>query len=174
MNISRRLPSGRARKPIVWARVSIGLGCAFLCLIAVPPAHAQLPGIDSPQPINAFLNGNLPANIPGVGSGNWEVVDAFPNLTFTDPVLLLPKPNSTNLFVVGKPGLIWEIPNNPAATPGDISTVLDISPLVRLGGDTGLLSMAFHPEFGQPGSPNRGYFYIWYRYTAPPADQDSF
>ncbi|MEM7144445.1 MAG: PQQ-dependent sugar dehydrogenase [Verrucomicrobiota bacterium] len=136
--------------------------------------QAPLPGIDSPQPIGAFLNGNLPSAIPGAGTGDWQVVDAFPNLSFTDPVLLLPKPNSTDLFIVGKTGHIYQIPNNPAATPGDITTILDVSATTRHDGDTGLLSMAFHPEFGQGGSPNRGYFYIWYRHTPTPAYEDSF
>ena len=31
--------------------------------------------------------------------------------------------------------------------------------------DCGMLGFAFHPEWRQPASPNRGYIYVWYQYT---------
>ena len=34
--------------------------------------------------------------------------------------------------------------------------------------DSGLLGLAFHPEFVRDGSPNRGYFYVAYNYTDRP------
>ncbi len=134
-------------------------------LLAAPRAPAQLPGLDSPQAIGAYLGGSLPSLTPGIGTGEWEVVDAFPNLTFLDPVYLLPEPAGSRLFVVGKPGMVYSFPNDSAAVPGAVKTVLDIRTKVRLGGDTGMVNMAFHPEYGQPSSPNRDYFYLWYRYT---------
>ncbi|MEM9281946.1 MAG: carbohydrate-binding protein [Verrucomicrobiota bacterium] len=151
---------------------------AWLILLAIhlAPASAisQLPGLGTPEAIGAYLNGNLPSTTPSVGTGDWEVVNAFPNLTFIDPVYLCPEPGSDRLFVVGKPGLVYSFPNDSAATGDDITTVLDIRTQVRLGGDTGTLNMAFHPEYGQPASPNQNYFYLWYCYTPDQSVQSGF
>src|SRR5690606_20090185 len=31
--------------------------------------------------------------------------------------------------------------------------------------DAGMMSMVFHPDFGKPGNPNRGYVYVFYQYV---------
>ena len=48
---------------------------------------------------------------------------------------------------------------------------LDISDRVWTGQDSGLLGVAFHPKFGDPTSPNRGYFYLYYVHEAVDADR---
>jgi glucose/arabinose dehydrogenase len=50
--------------------------------------------------------------------------------------------------------------------------VLDLSGRVQVDGDSGLLGVAFHPEFGQPDSPNREFVYVFYRYTPDPSEID--
>ncbi|MEM7144446.1 MAG: PQQ-dependent sugar dehydrogenase, partial [Verrucomicrobiota bacterium] len=164
----RQLGGTPVTTPPLTAGVINPLACALLSVLLValsspPSTNAQTPGLDSPQAISAYLNGNFPATTSV--SGGWEVVEAFPNLNFYDPVGFVPVPNSNDIFVVAKPGLIYRFPNNPNATQSQVSTVLDIRSKVRLGGDSGLHSMVFHPEFAQPGSPNRGYCYVYYRYT---------
>ncbi|MEM8955177.1 MAG: carbohydrate-binding protein [Verrucomicrobiota bacterium] len=135
----------------------------FITLSLPPISNAQTSGLLSPQPISPYLNGNFPATTSV--SGGWEVIEAFPNLSFYDPVGFVPVPNSNDIFVVAKPGLIYRFPNNPNATQNQVTTVLDIRSKVRLGGDSGLHSIVFHPDFGQPASPNRRYCYVYYRYT---------
>ena len=93
------------------------------------------------------------------------MADAFPNLSFTDPVAMKPEPNGNRLFVVGKLGQIWYFDNDPAATTKTL--FLDIASRVQVTDNAGLVGLVFHPEFGQAGSPNRGYFYIFT--TTPPA-----
>jgi glucose/arabinose dehydrogenase len=58
-----------------------------------------------------------------------------------------PRDGSGRLLVVEQGGTI-RIVQNGALLPGSF---LDISSLVQLGGETGLLGLAFHPSYGQNG-----------------------
>ncbi|MBI4639339.1 MAG: PQQ-dependent sugar dehydrogenase [Candidatus Tectomicrobia bacterium] len=63
------------------------------------------------------------------------------------------------IFITEQPGRIRILHNGSLlATP-----FLDIRHLVRPGGERGLLSMAFHPNYGTPGAPGEGLF--WVNYT---------
>jgi glucose/arabinose dehydrogenase len=90
------------------------------------------------------------------------LVDAYPHLTFTKPVLLVAAPDSTNrVFVVQQDGIIRVFQNDSSVTTS--SVFLDInSRLSAASGEQGLLGLAFHPDFKQ-----NGFFFI--NYTAPPA-----
>ena len=77
---------------------------------------------------------NLPADLPG---GTFTTANAFPGLSFTDPVAIVTPPGETNrLFVLEKPGRIIVIPDlsNPAK-----QTFLDITAVTNPGGEEGLL-----------------------------------
>ena len=128
----------------------------------LPESRAQSYGIDSPQPIGPYLNGVFPSATPGP-SGSWQVVDAFPNLTFVDPVRLIHRAEMDRFYVVGKSGQIWFFADAPDTATKTL--FLDLGPQTRVAGDSGMLGMAFHPEFGVQGSSNRNYVYIYYRYT---------
>jgi len=85
-----------------------------------------------------------------------NLVDAFPNLSFEKPVDFQYANDGTNrLFVVEKEGVI-RVFNNSAST--SVATIfLDISSLVRSGGEEGLLGLVFHPDFN-----NTKFFYAYY------------
>ncbi len=87
----------------------------------------------------------------------YQVVEAFPNLSFTRPVdLQHPGDNTNRLFVVEQRGVISVFENDPSVSSK--STFLDISDRVDDGGnEEGLLGLAFHPDF-----ENNGYFYVNY------------
>ena len=87
------------------------------------------------------------------------VINAFPNLTFNQPVLITHAGDgSDRLFVAEKAGVIRVFPND-RDTEQD-SLFLDISARVDdAGNEKGLLGLAFHPEF-----ETNGYFYV--NYTA--------
>ena len=88
---------------------------------------------------------------------NFEV--AFPNLTFSSALNLQNAGDGTNrLFVVEQSGIIKVFPNQSNAST--TRTFLNITDRVTAGGETGLLGLAFHPDF-----ENNGYFYV--NYTAP-------
>jgi glucose/arabinose dehydrogenase len=99
----------------------------------------------------------------------WKASAAFPNLGFTNPVALLEAPRNGLLYVVEQDGRIYAFNNSPTVT--EKTLVLDISAHTQGGfglEDCGLLGIAFHPDFGKQGSPNRGYVYVWYNYADKP------
>ncbi|MEO5917754.1 MAG: PQQ-dependent sugar dehydrogenase [Luteolibacter sp.] len=123
------------------------------------------PGLDALQAMAPFLNGAFPATTPGP-SGTWAVVEAFPNLTFVDPVRMVKDPTSSSrVYVVCRDGEVWRIPFSETATSAEKVQVLDLRAHTWGRWDTGMLSIAFHPDFGVAGNPNRGYFYVFYQYS---------
>lgn len=90
--------------------------------------------------------------------------DAFPNLTFAQPLDIQAAPDgSGRLFVVGKGGLIWVFPDDPDAA--STTVFLDLSGRVIDDGEGGLLGLAFHPDFAQNG-------HLFVNYTALPTSGD--
>lgn len=97
-------------------------------------------------------------------SGQIELQQAFPALSFTRPVDLQHPGDGTNrLFVVEQRGVISVFENDPAAASK--TTFLDIQERVDdSSNEEGLLGLAFHPDY-----ENNGYFYV--NYTAPGPDR---
>lgn len=87
----------------------------------------------------------------GSSGGAAPVVDverSFANLEFSSPVELLQAPGAAGRwYVVEQAGVVRAFPNDAAVTAGEVSRVLDIQGEVASGGETGLLGMAFHPDF---------------------------
>jgi len=87
---------------------------------------------------------------------SYEVIEAFPNLSFSYPVGLYSVADGTNrLFVLEQEGTIRVFENNRNVSAAQV--FLDIRDLVLFGGEQGLLGLAFHPSFAQ-----NGYFYVDY------------
>jgi glucose/arabinose dehydrogenase len=92
--------------------------------------------------------------------------NAFPSLTFTNPICITSVPGETNrLFIAEKKGRIVVITNLAAPTRTifmDISTSSKIMSAAdtSVGGEEGLLGLAFHP-----GYATNGYFYVFYTGT---------
>jgi uncharacterized repeat protein (TIGR03806 family) len=127
-------------------------------------AHAQVYGLDSRTAIGPFLNNNMPP--VAAATGDWTVAVAFTNLTFEDAVFLTPEPGTNRLYVCGHEGVIWFFQNDPNVSSKTV--FLDIRSRTQGYESCGLLGMAFHPEFRQAGSTNRGYFYVYYSYSPNP------
>ncbi len=92
--------------------------------------------------------------------GQVQLTNAFPALSFTQPIFLTHAGDGSNrIFVVQQDGLIKVFPNDSAVTSA--TTFLNIrNKLSSTGGEEGLLGLAFHPDY-----ENNGYFYV--NYTAP-------
>lgn len=115
------------------------------------------------RPIWGWLGNKFPTSAPGT-PGGFTLEDAFPGLTFQNPIKMLPRPRSASeLWVIGREGHIWSFQNNPGVTTK--TQVLNITANTMGWGDSGLLGFAFHPEFGQAGSPNRGFVYVAYNFV---------
>jgi glucose/arabinose dehydrogenase len=95
---------------------------------------------------------------------DYDVVNAFPSLTFNDPVGIYYAPdNSNRLFVLEQPGRIIVFNND--ANEQQTEVFLDIESLVDQGSgytEEGLLGLAFHPNFNE-----NGYFYVNYTEYGP-------
>lgn len=91
-----------------------------------------------------------------------SVVNAFPGLTFTQPILLTHPPDGTNrIFVEQQNGVIVEFPNDSAvASAKTFLTITEKLSSYSREGEEGLLGLAFDPQF-----KTNGYFYV--NYTAP-------
>ena len=105
----------------------------------------------------------MPAAPPTVG---YQIVNAFPGLTFEDALAIHTPPGVTNqIFVVERRGRISYVPDINATTPArlvflDVVNQMSFDDTVE--GERGLLSIAFHPSFA-----TNGYFFVFY--TAPGA-----
>lgn len=89
------------------------------------------------------------------GAGEPTVVRVFPNLSFTEPVMITNAGIGNSwLFVAEKPGTIRYV----AGQEDHLIPFLDIRDRVNdSGSEQGLLGLAFHPQFG-----TNGFFYVYY------------
>ncbi len=139
---------------------------AFTVWLAAGVASAGQPyGLEQRAAIGLYINGQLPATAI-LQTGNWNVVEAFPGLGFDDPTALVPEPRSNRLYVSSRQGKILGFENDPGTSTK--FEFLDLTNVTQGWDDCGLLGFAFHPEFGRPDSPNRGYVYVWYHYSPKP------
>ena len=97
-------------------------------------------------------------------NADYNVVNAFPNLTFNDPVgIYAANDNSNRLFVVEQEGRIKVFDNS--SSTNDTQMFLDITSIVNQDGgytEEGLLGLAFHPNYSE-----NGYFYVNYTDYGP-------
>ncbi|MBD3404669.1 MAG: glucose sorbosone dehydrogenase [Candidatus Lokiarchaeota archaeon] len=91
-----------------------------------------------------------------------QVTNAFPNLSFTQPLgLVSPDDGTDRIFIVTKPGEIYVFDNDPSVTAATL--FLDIKDKVNdIGGEEGLLGLAFHPDYS-----SNGYFFVDYTADSP-------
>lgn len=113
----------------------------------------------SPKVPNTQIN--VPGTPPATSLG---LVTAFPGIGFSSPVSLTSPPGDTKrLFICQKGGLLRMIPDVTAATltaPTFLNlpeVLIDQGETINAGSESGLLGLAFHPDFAS----NR-YFYIFY------------
>ena len=97
---------------------------------------------------------NLP--IEGELLGDFELVNAYPNLTFLEALFVDDVPGENRLVVVEQQGRVQVFVDNPATT--EATEILDISSRVAFTGEQGLLGLAFDPRFIE----NR---YVYLSYT---------
>jgi len=96
----------------------------------------------------------------------FELVEAFPGITFDSPHAFNPLPAGDPGILVGEGiGLIWSIPDAGAAAPEKV-LYLDIKDRVRNdGNELALKGVAAHPDY-----ETNGYIYVTYNAPAPAGD----
>ncbi|PKL81979.1 MAG: glucose sorbosone dehydrogenase, partial [Ignavibacteriae bacterium HGW-Ignavibacteriae-3] len=94
-------------------------------------------------------------------SAQLNTVQAFPNLTFQQPVdIQNAGDGSGRLFVVEQDGIISVFNNHENVTTKKI--FIDLTDRVASGGEMGLLGLAFHPNY-----KSNGVFYVDYTANNP-------
>mgnify|MGYP001381774116 CR=1 FL=1 len=97
-------------------------------------------------------------------SQNYSVENAFPNISFTDPIGIYKADDGSNLlYIIEQPGKIKVFDNNPSVN--NVETFLNIMSIVDQDGgytEEGLLGLAFHPNYIE-----NGYFYVNYTDYGP-------
>ncbi len=94
-------------------------------------------------------------------AGEYNAVNAFPALTFTNPVEFTHAADGTNkVYVIEQKGVIRVFDNVSSVAQAQV--FLDIDARVDAGGEMGLLGLAFHPDF-----ENNGFFYVNYNRNSP-------
>ena len=149
------------------AMFAIGRRCIIglsMVLLAASLRAAQPYGLNERAPIGAFLDGRLPSSVL-VQTGKWAVVDAFTNLSFDDPTMLIPEPGTHRLFVSTRQGQIFSFENRPDAS--NLVEFLNLTNVTQGWDDCGLLAFAFHPDFNRADAAKR-YVYVWYHYSPAP------
>ena len=95
-----------------------------------------------------------------------EIVNAFPNLSFSSPLDFQHAGDGSNMvYVVERAGRIERFENISSVSSSN--TFLDIRDSVSTNGEGGLLGLAFHPNYDSNGN-----FYVYYTKEVP-ADSDS-
>lgn len=135
-------------------------GSTLLAAVQLAFGSSQ-PGLDNPEPVAPFFNGTFPTTPPGDPSG-WAVENAFPNLTFTDPMMMSEIPGQNQFLVVGKTGKIWRFPKSSAATMAQRIEVLDHTAKTETSEDQGFYSLAFHPKFNVSGATGENQVFVCY------------
>ena len=96
-------------------------------------------------------------------AAQYSWVSAYPNLpTFSLPIELVNAGDGTNrMFLVQQRGIIYVFENSPTVSTRNV--FLDLSDRVsQSGSETGLLGLAFHPDYR-----DNGYFYVNYTGGSP-------
>lgn len=99
--------------------------------------------------------------ITNLNFGQFQLQQAFPNLSFSSPLFLTNSGDGTNrIFILEQDGIIKVFSNNPGVSTTKV--FLNITDRVTNGGEMGLLGLAFHPDY-----ENNGYFYVNYTTDNP-------
>src|SRR6266536_3595463 len=147
-------------------RASAFIGAMFL--LSSFSIHAQPYGLTNPVPVGGFLNGIFPATAPNSGA-TFDVEVAYTNLSpFNLPIYMTAHPLTNAMVLIEKNGRLRMFPNRRDVTDAEVTTILDISSRVFNVSDSGMTGIAFHPQFGQPSSTNRGFVYITYKWRPIP------
>lgn len=130
-------------------------------------------GISTPTTVTVHFSAELRLenpllNVPPAPPPTaYQFVNAFPSVTFNQPLCITAPPGETNrLFIGEKGGRIRVIPNLAAPTGANI--FLNLPTLLSSRGETlatsseqGLLGLAFHPNYAA-----NGFFYVFYSVTS--------
>ncbi len=134
---SATVPSGSVISQTPAASTSVASNSAVNLVVSAGATPAF--GINTRPPMADFT---LPT---GGGSGTYDLVPAFPGLTFGSAIFMAGVPGDTRLVVVQQTGQIRAFTPSSGVTTSQL--IMDASSLLVSGGEQGLLGLAFDPGF---------------------------
>ena len=145
-----------ARSPLSWLAI----------IIAAAPGMLAV-GYKKNRDFGDFING-VRASVNYGGADDWQLVDLYPGVEFDQPMEVCFDPNDpSTLYYLSRPGRLIEL-QPEQSKEGEV--LVDLSDRVAsIEFELGALSFALHPEFGQTGSENQGYVYLWFTRIEGPA-----
>ena len=136
---------------------------AFLAVF--PGAFVALAqhGLATRPAFSAYHGGALPTSAPTF-SGSWSAVPAFPNVTFINALGIAQMPGTNTMVVWEREGRVYLFDKTTNVATKTLA--LDITAKCQGWDDSGLLALAFHPNFGS-GPTNNRYVFLYYTYVTP-------
>jgi uncharacterized repeat protein (TIGR03806 family) len=125
---------------------------------SVPKSTLAEAGLTKLETVAPFFNGKFPSSTPSSAAVKAEPVSG--NLGLRTILGIASHPSTPYLYIVGRFGQVKYIDPSVGNDAGKV--FIDISQGLFTGQDSGLMNMVFHPQYGQAGSPNRNYFYLYY------------
>jgi uncharacterized repeat protein (TIGR03806 family) len=131
-----------------------GAGGASVSMTGTGGSGTGLPGNACPDCV-AFGLDTRPVNTTCL-AGNpppatYKFNRIWTGVTLGTALGVVPTPDGTTLIVNQKSGVAVAVPVNPAATQAQTRTFLDLRANIVTDAESGLLSMAFHPNYGTNG-----------------------
>ncbi|MEL6253526.1 MAG: RICIN domain-containing protein [Bacteroidota bacterium] len=130
------------------------LGVLVLLSAFTPMMFA--PGLNNPEAIGQYLNGAFPTKL----TSSVELEEPFTSASMSNLLAITAEPSSTRMHFITRNGVFYWLSKD--GNGSDQTTFMNISGRVWTGQDSGVLGMAFHPDFNKSGNPNRNYFYVYY------------
>jgi uncharacterized repeat protein (TIGR03806 family) len=124
----------------------------------VPKSMVSDQGLAKLDAVMPFFNAVFPRKAPSSAAISTQAASGA--LGLTTVMAITSHPNLPDLYVVGRFGPIKRV--NPSTGTDRGTVFIDLSQGLFTGQDSGVMNMVFHPEYGQSGSPNRNYFYVYY------------
>lgn len=124
----------------------------------VPKSMTAETGLAKLDAVAPFFNGKFPSKTPSSAAVKAE--PASGNLGLRTVMSMASHPSTPYLYIVGRFGQVKYIDPSLGSDAGKV--FIDISQGLFTGQDSGLMNMVFHPQYGQAGSPNRNYVYLYY------------
>lgn len=135
----------------------------YIGLISLFLISTISPILPPPGAMGPYLNGTFSEITPGFG-GSWYLEETLTEIEIIAPLKIVDFPNSEDVLVLCKTGQLWRI----NTTTQSQELVLDISDRSYNFGETGSVSLALHPEFGNPAQEDKQVVFIFYRLNPDP------
>jgi glucose/arabinose dehydrogenase len=159
LDARHRMPSSRLAPSLLGASLFCATAAAAISLLATPGCRAP-----ATVPAPVIRPSAMPAHEPDRTLG---IRNHLPLVQFQNPTFAVMPARGPRIWFIGeREGRLLAVADRADAT--DATTVLDLRAHTLGWQDTGLLNLVLHPQFGQAGSPNRGFIYVWYNHTSEP------